>query len=81
MHLIFLSFSFSRPPFHPVGTQNSIGIGPPSSALLFVICSPVGPYYPQGFKPVSLYATTEYIRAAPGGGYSILGVHATQRLS
>lgn len=34
-----------------------------------MICSPVGPYYPQGFKPVSLYGTTEkqYIRAAPGG--------------
>lgn len=35
--------------------------------MLFVILSPVGPYYPNGFKPVSLYGTTEYIRAAPGG--------------
>lgn len=32
-----------------------------------MICSPVGPFYPKGFKPVALYGTTEYIRAAPGG--------------
>ncbi|KAF8922338.1 branched-chain amino acid aminotransferase II [Mucidula mucida] len=49
-----------------IGTQKAIGIGPPNEALLFVICSPVGPYYPNGFKPIALYGTTEYIRAAPG---------------
>ena len=53
-----------------VGTQRAIGVGPPNEALLFVICSPVGPYYPQGFKPVALYGTTEYIRAAPGGMFA-----------
>ena len=52
-----------------VGTQKAIGVGPPNEALLFVILSPVGPYYPNGFKPVSLYGTTEYIRAAPGGAF------------
>ena len=50
-----------------VGTQSALGIAPPKEALLFVICSPVGPYYPQGFKPVALYGTTEYTRASPGG--------------
>ena len=50
-----------------VGTQRAIGVNPPNEALLFVICSPVGPYYPDGFKPVALYGTSEYIRAAPGG--------------
>jgi branched-subunit amino acid aminotransferase/4-amino-4-deoxychorismate lyase len=50
-----------------VGTQRAIGVGPPNEALLFVILSPVGPYYPNGFKPVSLYGTTEFVRAAPGG--------------
>lgn len=50
-----------------VGTQKAIGVGPPNEALLFVICSPVGPYYPNGFKPISLFGTIEYIRAAPGG--------------
>lgn len=52
---------------HAVGTQKAIRVAPPDEALLYVICSPVGPYYPQGFKPVALYGTTEYIRAAPGG--------------
>ncbi|KZT74801.1 branched-chain amino acid aminotransferase II [Daedalea quercina L-15889] len=50
-----------------IGCQPAIGISPPGEALLFVICSPVGPYYPDGFKPVALYGTTEYSRAAPGG--------------
>ncbi|KAI9572641.1 aminotransferase [Boletus coccyginus] len=52
-----------------IGTNGTLGVQPPSEALLFVICSPAGPYYPHGFKPVALYGTTdtEYIRAAPGG--------------
>ncbi|KAK2462097.1 hypothetical protein APHAL10511_006560 [Amanita phalloides] len=59
-----------------IGTQRTIGVCPPTEALLFVICSPVGPYYPNGFKPVSLFGTTEYIRAAPGGtGAYKLGVN------
>ncbi len=50
-----------------IGTQQTIGIGPPGSALLFVIASPVGPYYPTGFKAVSLEATDYAVRAWPGG--------------
>lgn len=50
-----------------IGTQNALGVHPSSDAKLFVICSPVGPYYATGFKPVALQATTKYVRAAPGG--------------
>ncbi|MCJ1328248.1 hypothetical protein MMC10_004924 [Thelotrema lepadinum] len=50
-----------------IGTQRTLGVGPPGSALLYVICSPVGPYYPTGFKAVSLEATTSAVRAWPGG--------------
>lgn len=50
-----------------IGTQRSIGVGPPGSALLFVIASPVGPYYPTGFKAVSLEARSDIVRAWPGG--------------
>ncbi|EJT98891.1 branched-chain amino acid aminotransferase II [Dacryopinax primogenitus] len=50
-----------------IGTQNALGVGPSTSALLFVICSPVGPYYKGGFKPIALLATTKHVRAAPGG--------------
>ncbi len=45
-------------------TDEAIGVRP-SKSYKFIICTlPVGPYYP---KPVSLYADTEYIRAAHGG--------------
>ncbi|KAI9369287.1 aminotransferase [Aspergillus egyptiacus] len=50
-----------------IGTQSTLGVGPPGSALLFVIASPVGPYYPTGFKAVSLEATDYAVRAWPGG--------------
>ncbi|KAK7204583.1 aminotransferase [Myxozyma melibiosi] len=50
-----------------IGTQASLGVNPPSSALLYVIMSPVGPYYPTGFKAVRLEATDYAIRAWPGG--------------
>ncbi|KAI1473068.1 branched-chain-amino-acid aminotransferase [Daldinia caldariorum] len=50
-----------------IGTQKTLGIGAPGSALLFVIASPVGPYYPTGFKAVSLEATDYAVRAWPGG--------------
>lgn len=50
-----------------VATNSTLALAPPKEALLFVIACPVGPYYPQGFKPVPLYGTTEYTRAAPKG--------------
>ncbi|QSS51582.1 branched-chain amino acid aminotransferase [Histoplasma capsulatum var. duboisii H88] len=50
-----------------IGTQETLGVSAPSSALLFVIASPVGPYYPTGFKAISLEATDYAVRAWPGG--------------
>lgn len=50
-----------------IGTQRTLGVGPPGSALLFLIASPVGPYYPTGFRAVSLEATDYAVRAWPGG--------------
>jgi branched-chain amino acid aminotransferase len=50
-----------------IGTQKTLGIGPPGSALLYVIASPVGPYYRHGFKAISLEATESAVRAWPGG--------------
>nr|OQO22153.1 hypothetical protein B0A51_10954 [Rachicladosporium sp. CCFEE 5018] len=59
-----------------IGTQKTLGVGPPGSALLYVIASPVGPYYPTGFKAISLEATTYAVRAWPGGvGASKLGAN------
>lgn len=50
-----------------IGTQKTLGVGAPGSALLFVIASPVGPYYPTGFKAITLEATDYAVRAWPGG--------------
>lgn len=50
-----------------IGTQKTLGVSAPGSAMVFVIASPVGPYYPTGFKAVSLEATDYAVRAWPGG--------------
>lgn len=50
-----------------IGTTAGLGVGTPSEALLYVITSPVGPYYSTGFKAVKLEATDYATRAWPGG--------------
>ncbi|KAI8609730.1 aminotransferase [Chytriomyces sp. MP71] len=50
-----------------IATQESLGVGPSSKSKIFVISSPVGPYYKTGFAAVSLSATSHYVRAWPGG--------------
>jgi len=50
-----------------IATHKYLGVAAPTSVLLFVICSPVGPYYKTGFAPVRLTTDTPYVRAWPGG--------------
>lgn len=50
-----------------IGTQPTLGVSESKHCKLFTICCPVGPYYPEGFKPVRLWAETENVRAWPGG--------------
>jgi branched-chain amino acid aminotransferase len=50
-----------------IGTNVGLGVAPPTKAMLYVIASPVGPYYPTGFKAVRLEATYDAVRAWPGG--------------
>lgn len=61
-----------------IGTQSALGVRAPDSALLFVIASPVGPYFSTGFQAVSLLASTDYIRAWPkgSGDYKVGGNYA-----
>jgi len=57
-----------------IGVEPTLGIGPACQAELFVILSPVGPYFSSGLKPVNLLADPKYVRAWPGGsGYTKLG--------
>lgn len=50
-----------------VSTHGELGVLPPKSLLLYVITSPVGPYYKTGFKPIRLATDTPYVRAWQGG--------------
>lgn len=50
-----------------IATDNYIGIRTAQSYLFFIIASPVGNYYKEGIKPVSLTTMPEYVRAAEGG--------------
>ena len=44
-----------------------LGVRPAMEYLFLVIASPVGAYFSGGVKPVSVWVTPEYTRAAPGG--------------
>lgn len=56
---------YVRPTF--IGTEPTLGVSASSTALLYIITSPTGPYFPTGFKPVNLLADSKYVRAFPGG--------------
>lgn len=50
-----------------IGTTAALGVSPSEDVKVFVILSPVGPYYPSGFVPIKLLADSTYVRAWPGG--------------
>jgi branched-chain amino acid aminotransferase len=50
-----------------IGTEPFLGVRPSRAFTLFVIASPVGAYYEEGFDPVSIWIESECVRAARGG--------------
>jgi len=44
-----------------------LGVKPSAEYLFLVIASPVGSYFKGGVKPVTVWVSREYTRAAPGG--------------
>jgi branched-chain amino acid aminotransferase len=44
-----------------------LGVRPAREYLYVLIASPVGPYFSGGLKPVTLWVSQDYTRAAPGG--------------
>lgn len=48
-------------------TEVGLGVRPASKYLFLLIASPAGNYFPAGIKPVSVWLSKEYVRAAPGG--------------
>ncbi|GAA3231365.1 branched-chain amino acid aminotransferase [Nonomuraea helvata] len=51
-----------------IATQAGLGVNYPSKMYKYmVIASPAASYFAGGIKPVSVWLSTEYTRAAPGG--------------
>ncbi|GAA0201385.1 MULTISPECIES: branched-chain amino acid aminotransferase [Corynebacterium] len=50
-----------------ISTEATLGVKPSSSYTFYLIASPAGAYFSGGIKPVSVWISKEYVRAAPGG--------------
>lgn len=48
-------------------TEPGLGVRPSRQYRYLVMASPAGAYFPGGVKPVSVWLSTEYVRACPGG--------------
>ncbi len=50
-----------------IATDAFLGVRPSKEYLFVMIASPAGAYFPQGVKPVTVWISEDYVRAAPGG--------------
>lgn len=50
-----------------IATDPYIGLRSSNTYRFFIILSPVGAYYPEGFNPVKIWVTKDYVRAIRGG--------------
>jgi branched-chain amino acid aminotransferase len=50
-----------------IATENALGVHASREYLHFVILSPVGAYFSEGFSPVPVYISHDYRRAVKGG--------------
>jgi branched-chain amino acid aminotransferase len=50
-----------------IATEAGLGVRPAHEYLFAVIASPAGPYFSGGIKPVTVWLSEDYVRAAPGG--------------
>ncbi len=48
-------------------SESFLGVRPSTEVRFMVIASPVGPYFAGGVKPVRIWLSANYTRAAPGG--------------
>jgi len=48
-------------------TEIGLGVRPSNAYTYLMMASPAGSYFASGVKPVSVWLSTEYTRAAPGG--------------
>ena len=50
-----------------IATDPFLGVRASHTYRFFIILSPVGAYYPEGFNPVKIWVTKDYVRAVRGG--------------
>jgi branched-chain amino acid aminotransferase len=50
-----------------IATEVGLGVRPSAEYQYLLIASPAGSYFASGIRPVSVWLSTEYVRAAPGG--------------
>jgi branched-chain amino acid aminotransferase len=50
-----------------ISTEVGLGVRPAAEYMYLLIASPSGTFFPSGVKPVSVWLSTEYVRACPGG--------------
>lgn len=50
-----------------IATEPAIGLRASEEYIFFIIMSPVGAYYAEGFSPVRIYVEDAFVRAVPGG--------------
>lgn len=50
-----------------IATDVFLGVKASDTYRFFIILSPVGAYYPEGFNPVKIWVTKRYVRAVRGG--------------
>jgi len=48
-------------------TEPGLGVRPAKQYRYLLIASPAGAYFKHGISPVSVWVSTEYVRASPGG--------------
>ncbi|MBQ4425191.1 MAG: branched-chain amino acid aminotransferase [Lachnospiraceae bacterium] len=50
-----------------IGVESKLGVKDADNYLFAILCSPSGPYYATGLKPVKIYVEEQYVRAVRGG--------------
>jgi branched-chain amino acid aminotransferase len=50
-----------------IATEAFLGVRPAHEYLFILFASPAGVYFSKGIKPVTVWLSDEYVRAAPGG--------------
>lgn len=50
-----------------IGVDPFLGLKPADNYLFYIIMSPVGAYYAEGFSPTRISVCTDYVRAVRGG--------------